>query len=90
MVDLPERLPASLPGVESKLLCRAVIEACERINNGDPEAGYQCLLAGLERAADYAEAGAEWAAGLAHSYREALAQAATLRPGPRADRGARR
>jgi hypothetical protein len=57
MAELPEGLAASLPGVESKLLRRAVIEACERINNGDPEAGYQCLLAGLERATEYAETG---------------------------------
>lgn len=90
MADLPQRLPASLPGVENKLLCRAIIEACERINNGDPDAAYQCLLAGLERATEYAETGADWAADLAHSYREALAQAASLRPGPESARRSRR
>ena len=89
MAGLTERLSVSLPGIESGLLCRAILEAWERINNGDPEAGHQCLLAGLERATEYAETGAEWAADLAHSYRQALAHTSALRPGPRASRRSR-
>lgn len=63
------------PGLELaeyKLLCRAVQDACRELRFDAPQCGRDCLLAGLARASDYAEAGVPWGDGLADEYRRAL------------------
>jgi hypothetical protein len=63
------------PGLELaeyKLLCRAVQDACRELRFEAPQSGRDCLLSGLARAADYADAGLPWGDGLADEYRRAL------------------
>lgn len=63
------------PGLEIaeyKLLCRAVQDACRELRFGDAESGRACLLAGLARSSEYAEAGISWGDALADEYRRAL------------------
>lgn len=63
------------PGLEIaeyKLLCRAVQDACRELRFGDAEGGRACLLAGLARSSEYAEAGVVWGDALADEYRRAL------------------
>lgn len=63
------------PGLELaeyKLLCRSVQDACRELRFDAPQSGRNCLLAGLARASDYAEAGVPWGDALADEYRRAL------------------
>lgn len=52
----------------------AVADAEELASEGDPAAGYECLLSGFHRALDYAVAGEDWADELVRAYRGALAE----------------
>jgi hypothetical protein len=62
----------SLEIAEYKLLCRAVLDACRELRFGSAQSGRECLLAGLSRSSDYAEAGIPWGDALADEYRRAL------------------
>lgn len=57
---------------EYKLLCQAVRDACRELRFGEAESGRACLLAGLARSSEYAEAGVPWGDALADEYRRAL------------------
>jgi hypothetical protein len=63
-----------LPRVELEIWRMAVADAEELASDGDPAAGYDCLLAGFHRALDYAAAGEDWADELVRAYRGALAE----------------
>jgi hypothetical protein len=63
---------AGLELAEYKLLCRAVQDACRELRFGAAESGRTCLLAGLARSSEYAEAGVPWGDALADEYRRAL------------------
>jgi len=62
----------SLEIAEYKLLCRAVQDACRELRYGLPQSGRDCLLQGLARSSEYAEAGVPWGDALADEYRRAL------------------
>lgn len=57
---------------EYKLLCQAVQDACRELRFGAAESGRACLLAGLARSSEYAEASVPWGDALADEYRRAL------------------
>jgi hypothetical protein len=67
---------------EYKLLCRAIVDAGVLLADDHASAGYRCLHEGLERAAELAETGADWASDLADSYRSALFHYSCLYPVP--------
>src|SRR5262245_37889424 len=76
-------LPEGVAEVEHKLLCRAIRDAGQRVNDGEVVAGYRCLLDGLERAEEFSDAGEAWAEDLAASYRDALFELSYLYPASR-------
>jgi hypothetical protein len=65
---------AQLETIEYKLLCRAVLDACRELRFGSAATGRQYLVEGLDRAAEYADGGLQWADALADEYRRALSQ----------------
>jgi hypothetical protein len=70
-----------MPGLEkaeAKLLCRAINDAVRLASRGDVAAGYDCLLAGLQRAGESLAAGEPGATELVNSYRSALAHYSAL------------
>jgi hypothetical protein len=71
-------LGKELQRVEYKLLCQATQDAVRLATAGDVHAGNACLLAGLCRVTEFAEAGEDWARELAEDYRQALADFARL------------
>lgn len=86
-------MTAELEDAEYRLLCRAVTDACRLLSRGDPDAGYRCLRAGLDRAREHRDAGEPWAVALAAAYRSALLQFSVLDPAasfPARRRGASR
>jgi hypothetical protein len=76
-------LGKELQRAEYKLLCQATQDAVRLASAGDVHAGNMCLLAGLCRVCEFAEAGEEWAGDLADDYRRALADYSRLFEGPR-------
>jgi hypothetical protein len=83
-------LGKELQRVEYKLLCQATQDAVRLATAGDVHAGNMCLMAGLCRVCEFAEAGEQWARDLAKDYRQALADYKRLfqdAPAPPADPG---
>ena len=67
-----------LQQIEYRLLCQATQEAVRLASAGDRHAGNMCLMAGLCRMTEFAEAGEAWARDLAEDYRQAMADFARL------------
>jgi hypothetical protein len=62
----------NLPRVEIDTLLMTVTDAVDRAMEGDPAGGYEALLAGLRRAEEIRDEGAEYGAELVTRWQDAL------------------
>lgn len=62
----------TLERAEQKILCLAIQDAVRLAAEGEISSGYRCLMAGLDRAKEYASTGEPWAEGIAGEYERAI------------------